>query len=91
MVLVLIKKKNKEKAEKSRNWHYCWSSLYFKEKYSTKLEFMYFYIAKVSKYSFKTFINFILFKKKKVILNFMRLRACMNYLFIKKASYRIDL
>jgi len=85
------KKKNKEKAEKSRNWHYCWSSLYFKEKYSTKLEFIYFYIKKVIKYSSKTFLNLILLKRKKVILNFMRLRACMNYLFIKKASYRIDL
>ena len=85
------KKKNKEKAEKSRNWHYCWSSLYFKEKYSNKLEFIYFYIQKVSKYSSKTFLNLILLKRKKVILNFMRLRACMNYLFIKKASYRIDL
>ena len=85
------KKKNKEKAEKSRNWHYCWSSLYFKDKYSSKLNFILFYLKKLIKYLFKTFFNFFLLNKKKLVLNFMRLRACLNYLFIKKASYRVDL
>jgi N-acetylglucosaminyl-diphospho-decaprenol L-rhamnosyltransferase len=84
------KKKNKEKAEKSRNWHYCWSSLYFKDKYSSKLNFIIFYFKKLIKYFLKTFLNLFLFKKKKFILNSMRLRACLNYVFIKKASYRID-
>ena len=84
------KKKNKEKAEKSRNWQYCWSSLYFKDKYSSKLNFIIFYFKKLIKYFLKTFLNLFLFKKKKFILNSMRLRACLNYVFIKKASYRID-
>lgn len=84
------KKKNRENADKSRNWHYCWSSLYFKEKYSSKANFIIFYINKFMKYFMKTILNFFLFRKKKLISNFMRLRACFNYLFIKKASYRLN-
>ena len=85
------KQENKEKAEKSRNWHYCWSSLYFKNKYSSKTQFMFFYLGKLFKYFIKTILNLLLFKKKKLILNFMRLRACINYLIIKKASYRVSI
>ena len=85
------KEENKEKAEKARNWHYCWSSLYFKNKYSSKTNFIFFYLGKLIKYSLKTILNFLLFRRKKLILNFMRLRACLNYLIIKKASYRISI
>ena len=85
------KKENKEKAELSRNWHYCWSSLYFKNKYSSKANFTFFYLGKLIKYFMKTLINLIFLKKKKMILNFMRLRACINYLIIKKASYRVNI
>ena len=85
------KEENKEKAEKARNWHYCWSSLYFNNKYSTKTNFIFFYFGKLFKYSLKTILNFFLFRRKKLILNFMRLRACLNYIIIKKASYRIDI
>ncbi len=85
------KKENKERAEKSRNWHYCWSSLYFKNKYSSKVDFIVFYLGKLIKYFVKTVLNLLLFKKNKLILNFMRLRACLNYLIIRKASYRINI
>ena len=83
------KKKNKAKAEMSRNWHYCWSSLYFKDKYSLKFNFIFFYIKNLVKYFLKTILNLLLLRNKKFILNLMRLRACLNYLFIKKASYRV--
>ena len=85
------KKKNKVKAEQSRNWHYCWSSLYFKDKHSLKINFIFFYTKNLIKYFLKTILNFILLRNKKFILNFMRLRACLNYLFIKKASYRVKI
>ena len=85
------KKKNKAKAEQSRNWHYCWSSLYFKDKYSPKINFISFYVKNLVKYLLKTILNFLLLRNKKFILNFMRLRACLNYLFIKKASYRVKI
>ena len=85
------KKENKEKAEISRNWHYCWSSLYFKNKYSSKTNFTLFYLSKLIKYFMKTLINLLFLKKKKLIMNFMRLRACINYLFIKKSSFRVEI
>ena len=85
------KKKNRAKAEQSRNWHYCWSSLYFKDKYSPKINFILFYVKNLVKYFLKTILNFLLLRNKKFILNLMRLRACLNYLFIKKASYRVKI
>jgi N-acetylglucosaminyl-diphospho-decaprenol L-rhamnosyltransferase len=85
------KKKNKVKAEQSRNWHYCWSSLYFKDKHSLKINFIFFYIKNLVKYFLKTILNFILLRNNKFILNLMRLRACLNYLLIKKASFRVKI
>ena len=85
------KKKNRAKAEQSRNWHYCWSSLYFKDKYSPKINFISFYVKNLVKYFLKTILNFLLLRNKKFVLNLMRLRACLNYLFIKKASYRVKI
>ena len=85
------KKKNKAKAELSRNWHYCWSSLYFKDKYSLKINFISFYVKNLVKYFLKTILNFLLLRNKKFVLNLMRLRACLNYLFIKKATYRVKM
>ena len=85
------KKKNRVKAEQSRNWHYCWSSLYFKDKYSLKINFISFYVKNLVKYFLKTILNFLLLRNKKFVLNLMRLRACLNYLFIKKASYRVKI
>ena len=85
------KKKNKDKAEKSRNWHYCWSSLYFMQKHGSNSKFVIFYIKNIIKYFLKTLINIFIFKRKKMVLNFIRLRACINYLFVKKASFRVEI
>ena len=85
------KKKNKAKAELSRNWHYCWSSLYFKDKHNPKINFIFFYIKNLVKYFLKTILNLLILRNKKFILNFMRLRACLNYLFIKKSTYRVKM
>ena len=83
------KDENKDKAEKLRNWHYCWSSLYFKNKHSSKINFIFFYLGKLIKYFSKTVLNFFLFRRTKLISNFMRFRACLNYLIIKKSTYRL--
>jgi N-acetylglucosaminyl-diphospho-decaprenol L-rhamnosyltransferase len=83
------KNENIFKSEMSRNWHFMWSSLYFKHKYNSKTEYLSFLFKNILKYFSKIFLNVIIFKKKKTILNFMRLRACMNYIFVKKSNYRI--
>jgi N-acetylglucosaminyl-diphospho-decaprenol L-rhamnosyltransferase len=85
------KKKNRAKAEQSRNWHYCWSSLYFMDKHNSKINFIFFYVKNLVKYFLKTILNLFILRNKKFILNLMRLRACLNYLFIKKATYRIKM
>ena len=83
------KKKNREKMDKSRNWHYCWSSLYFKDKYSSRPIFYLFFIKMFLKYFIKFLINFILQRKKHYSRSYIRFTACINYIFIKKANYRI--
>ena len=83
------KNENIFKSEMSRNWHFMWSSLYFKHKYNSKTEYLSFLFKNILKYFSKIFLNVIIFKKKKTILNFMRLRACINYIFVKKSNYRI--
>ena len=44
------KKENAQKAELSRNWHFCWSSLYFRDKYTKKSKFILFFIFSFTKY-----------------------------------------
>ena len=83
------KKKNKEKIDKSRNWHFCWSSLYFKDKFSTRPIFYLFFLKMFLKYFIKFIVNFLLQRKKNYIRSFIRFTACLNYIFIKKANYRI--
>ena len=83
------KLENISKAELSRNWHFMWSSLYFKHKYENKNKFLIYFMKNFIKYFFKVIFCVLTLKKKKTILNFMRLRACINYLLIKKSNFRI--
>jgi N-acetylglucosaminyl-diphospho-decaprenol L-rhamnosyltransferase len=71
------KNENLNKFELSRNWHFMWSSLYFKKKYENNNEYILYFLKNLN--------------KKKTILNLMRLRACVNFLIIKKSSFRINL
>lgn len=80
-----------DKIELSRNWHFCWSSLYFKDKYFSKKNFRIYFFKFFLKYLIKTFFNILLFKFKKCKKNFFRLRACINYLTTKKSNFRIKL
>ena len=83
------KKKNRKKINKSRNWHYCWSSLYFKDKFSSRPIFYFFFVKMFLKYFIKFIINFMLQRKEHYSRSFIRFMACLNYIFIKKANYRI--
>jgi len=84
------KNENIGKFEVSRNWHFMWSSLYFKQKYENKNVFISYFLRNLIKYFFKTIIFILIFNKKKTTLNFIRLRACINYLIIKKSNFRIN-
>ena len=74
--------------EKCRNWHWMWSSVYYKRKYtnhlSTFLEF--------SPILFSSFLKlifyFLIFQFKKSILNYMRLSGIFNGLIGSKSWYR---
>ena len=82
---------NKNQIELSRNWHFCWSSLYFRQKYYYKSHFIFYYLKIFFKYLIKSLFNLILLKFKKSKKNFFRFRACINYLTIKKSNFRINL
>ncbi len=85
------KNENLNKFELSRNWHFMWSSLYFKQKHENKYEYILYFLKNLNKYFFKTILSALIFNKKKTILNLMRFRACINFIFIKKSSFRINL
>jgi GT2 family glycosyltransferase len=81
-------KKNHKKHDILRNWHFCWSSIYFKNKHATTISFFIFYIKIFSKSLFKSIIYSILFNKKKSEINLIKLRACLSYLFSRKSDFR---
>jgi len=81
-------KKNHKKHDILRNWHFCWSSIYFKNKHATTISFLIFYVSIFFKSLFKSIIYSILFNKNKLEINLIKLRACLSYLFSKKSSFR---
>lgn len=81
-------KKNHKKHDILRNWHFCWSSIYFKRKHSSKSDFLIFYTNILFKSFFKTIVYLIFFNKKKFDNNFIKLRACMSFIFLKKSNFR---
>jgi len=85
------KVENKNQLELSRNWHFCWSSLYFRQKYYSNSHFIFYYLKVFFKYLIKSLLNLTLLKFKKSKKNFFRFRACINYLTIKKSNFRIRL
>ncbi len=81
-------KKNHKKHDVLRNWHFCWSSIYFKKKHTSRINFLIFYFNTFQKYFFKSIIHLILFNKKKFNKNFVRLRACLSFILFKESSFR---
>ena len=74
--------------EKCRNWHWMWSSVYFKKKYSN-------YVFTLIKYLPILFINMtkiilysLIFNQKKLIIYYFRVSGVWNSLIGKKSWYR---
>lgn len=80
--------KNHKEHDLLRNWHFCWSSIYFKKKHADKKSFIIFFINMFFKSFSKCLIYLILLNKKKIEINFIKLKACLSFLFIKKSVYR---
>ena len=80
--------KNREIMNVSRNWHYCWSSIYFKKKHSTSFDFFLYLIQIFTKYLFKSLVYFLLKNSNKFEQNFTRLKACLSFVFFKTSYYR---
>lgn len=78
------KEENKKKMDISRNWNFCWSSIYFCKKHRTQL-FFFKYLFKITlKYLFKIILNFILNNKKKLIIYQIRFDACIKFILGKR-------
>lgn len=78
------KEENKKKMDVSRNWNFCWSSIYFCKKHRTQF-FFFKYLFKITlKYLFKIILNFISNNKKKLIIYQIRFDACIKFILGKK-------
>jgi GT2 family glycosyltransferase len=74
----------------SRVWHFTWSSLYFQKKFSKKYKYI-FSIAKIIFFSlFKIAFYSLFFNKKKIILNNVKIMACVAHIFNRGSYYRIN-
>jgi N-acetylglucosaminyl-diphospho-decaprenol L-rhamnosyltransferase len=74
----------------SRIWHFTWSSLYFQKKFSKKYKYI-FSIAKIIFFSlFKIAFYSLFFNKKKIILNNVKIMACVAHIFNRGSYYRIN-
>ena len=75
--------KNKDKMNISRNWNFCWSSIYFSKKHRSKLFFFKYFFLQITKYQIKIIINVLLNRKFKLKLYRVRLDACVNFILGK--------
>jgi len=71
--------KNKDKMNISRNWNFCWSSIYFSKKHRSKFYFLKYFCLQIIKYQVKIIINLLLNRKFKLKLYRVRLNACINF------------
>jgi GT2 family glycosyltransferase len=74
--------------EKCRNWHWMWSSVYYKKKYSNNMStFLKFFHPLLLSF-LKIILYILFFQFKKSLLNYMRLSGTLNGLIGKKSWYR---
>lgn len=81
-------KKNHDQHELLRNWHFSWSSIYFKKKHCGKKDYFFFLTNILLKNIFKMIINLIFFRIKKSKINFIKLRASLTFIFLKQSNFR---
>ena len=74
--------------EKCRNWHWMWSSVYYKRKYSNNMSTFLKFFPSIFFNLFKIIFYFLIFQFKKSYLNYMRLSGTFNALIGNKSWYR---
>ena len=74
--------------EKCRHWHWMWSSVYYKKKYSNNLEVLINFVPLVFTSVLKMIFYALIFQKKKIVINYMRFSGILNALVGKNSWYR---
>ena len=83
-----VNKTNKLDLEKTRNWHWMWSTFYYQKKYKGFLLSFIIIFPKLFSAFFKTLFYFIIINNKKREIYFCRLSGLLNSIIGKKAWYR---
>ena len=74
--------------EKCRNWHWMWSSIYFKKKYSNFISTLIKYIPILLINIIKTIFYLLIWNHQKFLIYFYRVSGICNSLIGKKSWYR---
>jgi len=74
--------------EKCRNWHWMWSSIYFKNKYSNYISTLIKYLPILLINIIKTIFYLLIWNYQKFIIYFYRVSGICNSLIGKKSWYR---
>ena len=83
-----VNKTNKLDLEKTRNWHWMWSTFYYQKKYKGFLVAFIIISPKLFSAIFKSLFYFIILNNKKREIYFCRLGGLLNSIIGKKAWYR---
>ena len=83
-----VNKINKLDLEKTRNWHWMWSTFYYQKKYKGFLLAFIIIFPKLFSAIFKTLFYLMILNKKKKEIYFCRLSGLLNSIIGKKAWYR---
>ena len=83
-----VNKTNKLDLEKTRNWHWMWSTFYYHKKYKGFLLAFIIILPKLFSAIFKTLFYFMVLNNKKREIYFCRLSGLLNSIIGKKAWYR---
>tara|TARA_B100001248_G_scaffold3960_1_gene2972 strand:- start:1388 stop:2221 length:834 start_codon:yes stop_codon:yes gene_type:complete len=80
--------KNKLDLEKTRNWHWMWSTFYYQKKYEGFIVALIIIFPKLLSAIIKTLFYFVILNKKKREIYSCRLSGLLNSIIGKKAWYR---
>jgi len=83
-----VNKTNKLDLEKTRNWHWMWSTFYYQKKYKGFLLAFIIILPKLFSAIFKTLFYFMVLNNKKREIYLCRLSGLLNSIIGKKAWYR---
>ena len=86
-----VDKTKKIELEKSRNWHWMWSTFYFHKKYRGFFLASIIILPKLISSIVKTFFYLLIFNKEKREIYFCRLSGIFNSMLGKKSWYRPSL